>query len=103
MAAAAPTLFDAAALTAFFENANAMALSNHTCLQLVSEGILIPDNFKDFDDDGLEAIFLNLVKPPKVPGVGARLVEARAYEVSAKSKMCLKGAMKISKFYENID
>ncbi len=72
MAAAAPALLDAAALTAFFENANAMALSNCTCLQLASEGILNPDNFKDFDDNGLEAIFLNLAKPPKVPGVGAR-------------------------------
>jgi hypothetical protein len=103
MAAAAPALFDAAALTAFFENADAMALSNHTRLQLASEGIQTPDDFKDFDDDGLEAIFLNLAKPPKVPGVGARLVEVRAYEVSAKSKMRLKGALKIAKFYENID
>jgi hypothetical protein len=103
MAATAPALFDAAALTAFFENANAMALSNHTRLQLVSEGILAPDDFKDFDDDRLEAIFLNLVKPPKVPGGGARLVEVRAYEVSVKSKMHLKGALKITKFYESID
>jgi hypothetical protein len=103
MAAAASALFDAAALTAFFENAKAMALSNRTHLQLASEGILTPDDFKDFDDDGLEAIFLNLVKPPKVPGVGVRLVEVRAYEVSAKSKMRLKGALKIAKFYESID
>jgi hypothetical protein len=88
---------------AFFENANAMALSNHTRLQLASEGILIPDDFKDFDDNGLEAIFLILAKPLKVPGVGARLVEVRANEVSAKSKMRLKGAMKIAKFYENIN
>jgi hypothetical protein len=103
MATATPALFNAAALTAFFENANAMSLSNRTCLQLASEGILTPDNVKDFDDDGLEAIFLNLAKPPKVSGVGARLVEVRAYEVSAKSKMCLKGALKIVKFYENIN
>ena len=82
MAAAAPALFDAAALTAFFENAEAMALSNCTRLQLASEGILTPDNFKDFDDNGLEAIFLNLVKPPKVPGVGARLVEVLAFVFS---------------------
>jgi hypothetical protein len=103
MAAAAPALFNAAALTAFFEKGDAMVLSNRTCLQLASEGILIPDNFKDFDDNGLEAIFLNLAKPPKIPGVGARMVEARSYEVSAKSKMHCKGAMKISKFYENIN
>jgi hypothetical protein len=73
-----------------------MVLSNCTCLQLASEGILTPDDFKDFDNDGLEAIFLNLAKPPKVQGVGARLVEVRAYEVSAKSKMHLKGVLKIA-------
>jgi hypothetical protein len=39
MAATAPALFGAAALTAFFENDNAMALSNRTRLQLASEGI----------------------------------------------------------------
>ena len=103
MDAATPALLDAAALTAFFENANAMALSNRTCLQLASEGILTPDDFKDFDDDGLDTIFHNLAKPPKVPGVGARLVEVGAYEVSSKSKMHLKGALKIAKFYESID
>jgi hypothetical protein len=85
-----------------------MALSNHTRLQLAHEGITVPDDFIDFDTEGLEGIFLNLLKPPKVPATGAatlaagRLREIMAYEVSAKSKMRLKGAQNIVKFYENV-
>jgi hypothetical protein len=107
MAAAAP-LFDAAQLTSFFEGHDYMALSNRTRLQLAFEGITVPDDFIDFDADGLEGIFLNLQKPPKVPATGAAAIAAgclrkiMAYEVSAKSKMRLKGAQKIAKFYENV-
>jgi hypothetical protein len=53
MAAAAP-LFDAAELTSFFEGLNFMALSNRTHLQLAHEGITVPDDFIDFDAEGLE-------------------------------------------------
>jgi hypothetical protein len=77
-------------------------------LQLAHEGITVPDDFIDFDAEGLGGIFLNLLKPPKVPAAGAaalaagRLCEIMAYEVSAKSKMHLKDAQKIAKFYENV-
>ncbi len=85
-----------------------MVLSDHTRLQLAHEGITVPEDFIDFDAEGLEGIFLNLRKPPKVPAAGAaalatgRLRKIMAYKVSAKSKMRLKGAQKIAKFYENI-
>jgi len=98
MAAAAP-LFDAAELTSFFEGQDYMVLTNRTCLQLVLEGITVPDDFIDFDAEGLEGIFLNLQKPPKVLATGAaaiaagRLREIMAYEVSAKSKMRLSNAL----------
>jgi hypothetical protein len=62
MATAAP-LFDNAQLTSFFEGQDYMALSNRTRLQLALEGITVPDDFIDFDADGLEGIFLNLQKP----------------------------------------
>ncbi len=71
MAAAAP-LFDAAELTSFFEGPDFMALSNRTRLQLVHEGITVPDDFIDFEAAGLEGIFLNLLKPPKVPATSSR-------------------------------
>ncbi len=82
-----------------------MALSLCTHLQLVHQGITVPDDFIDFDAEGLEGIFLNLLQPPKVPGAGAvalavgRLCKIMAYKVLAKSKMYLKGALKIAKFY----
>jgi hypothetical protein len=107
MAATAP-LFNAAQLTSFFEGLDFMALSNRTRLQLAHEGITVPDDFFDFDAEGLKGIFLNLLKPPKVPAAGKAALAAgclpkiMAYEVSAKSTMRLKGAQKIVKFYENV-
>jgi hypothetical protein len=104
----AATLFDTVVLTLFFEDVNIMGLSNHTCLQLAHESIAVPDNFKEFNKEGLSAIFLNLYKPLKVPVAGAAAIAAGqlckilAFEVSAKSKMRLKGAMLIAKFYDNV-
>jgi hypothetical protein len=104
----AAQLFDVAALTLFFEDANNMGLSHCTCLQLAVEGITEPEDFKEFDNDGMTAIFTNLLKLSKVPALGAAaraagtLQEIQAYEVSAKSKMRLKGAMLIAQFYDNV-
>jgi hypothetical protein len=104
----AATLFDATVLTLFFEDANNMGLSNHTCLQLVVKGITKPEDFKEFNGNGMTAIFTNLLKPPKVPATGAAacaagtLQEIQAYEVSAKFKMRLKGERLIAKFYDNV-
>jgi hypothetical protein len=102
------TLFDADALDVFFEDAGNMGLSNSTRLQLSHEGIADPEDFKEFDEDSLNAIFSNLYKPPKIPATGAaaiaagRLRDIQAYEVSAKSKMRLKGAMITVKFYDDV-
>ncbi len=60
-------------------------------------------------NNGLDAIFTNLAKPLKVEAIhpadcqAGRLLEIMVFEVSAKSKMHLKGAMQIAKFYKNID
>jgi hypothetical protein len=81
-----------------------MALSNSTCLQRAHGGIAVPDDFKDFYHDRLDAIFLNLLKPPKViaPGAAAaasgRLREIMVNKVSGKLKMRLIGALLILKF-----
>ena len=73
-------LFDAAALDIFFEDAGSMGLSNRTRLQLAHEGIADPEDLKEFDEDGLSAIFSNLYKPPKIPATGAGAVAAGGYE-----------------------
>jgi hypothetical protein len=105
----AATLFDAAALTLFFEDANNMGILDCTCLQLAVEGITMTEDFKEFNNNGMmTAIFTNLLKPPKVPAMGTAacaagtLQEIQAYEVSAKSKMRLKGVRLIAKFYDNV-
>ncbi len=46
-------------------------LSHCTRLQLAVEGITEPKDFKEFDDNGMMAIFTNLLKPPKVPALSA--------------------------------
>jgi hypothetical protein len=103
----AATLVDAAALTLFFEDANSMGLSNRTCLQLAHKGIAVPDDFEEFDKEGLSAIFSNLYKPLKVPVAGAAAIAAGqlrkipAFEVSAKFKMRPKGEILIAKFYDD--
>ena len=57
---AAALLFDAAALTLFFEHPGNMGLSNRgTCLQLAQESISVPDNFEEFD----ERTWVQLLEP----------------------------------------
>ena len=70
---AAP-LFDATALTFFFEDAGSMGLTNRTCMQLGVKGILEPKDFKEFNKDRMKTIFANIFKPPKVPAVGAAAI-----------------------------
>jgi hypothetical protein len=77
-------------------------------MQLGVEGITEPKDFNEFDEDRMKTLFANLFKPPKVPVAGAAaiaaggLCEIQAFEVSAKSKMQLMGAMLIAKFYDDI-
>ncbi len=95
--------FDANTLTHFFEDVGNMGLSNCMWVQLAVESIGTPDDFMEFDEDGLAAIYQNLNKPPKITTTTVgRLREVAAFEVAAKSKMRLKGAMLITKFYENV-
>ncbi len=89
-------------------DANNMELSRRTREQLAVEGITVPEDFKEFNEEGMKGIFANLFKPPKVPVTGAAaraagtLREIQAYDVSAKSKMRLNGAMLIAKFYDDV-
>jgi hypothetical protein len=104
----AAQLFNGAALTFFFEDHGSMGLSHHKRTQLSVKGITEPKDFKEFDKDGMKTIFANLFKPPKVPVTGVvaiatgRLHEIQAFEVSAKLKMQLMGAMLIAKCYNDI-
>ncbi len=48
-----------------------MGLSHRTRLQLAVEGITEPKDFKEINNNGMTAIFKNLLKPPKVPALSA--------------------------------
>jgi len=85
-----------------------MGLSHRTQLVVTAKGIVTPDDLSEFTKEGLETVFQNLRKPPKMlvqpipaivnhPGI---LTEVEPYVVSAKSKMQLLVALKISKYYE---
>ena len=82
---------------------NPLCFNAEEWVQLAVESIGTPDDFMEFDEDGLAAIYQNLNKPPKITTTTAgRLREVTAFQVSAKSKMRLKGAMLIAKFYKNV-
>jgi hypothetical protein len=85
----AAQLFDAAALTLFFKDANNMGLSHHTHLQLAVEGITKPKDFKEFNNNAMTAIFTNLLKPPKVSALGVAAHAAGTLERSRHMK-CLR-------------
>jgi hypothetical protein len=53
----------AAQTTAFFENADQMAIPNATVLQLVTEGIDSVDDLSEFDKDTISQIASNLRRP----------------------------------------
>jgi hypothetical protein len=95
-------LFDAAALTHFWENTAAMGIIYRKQVQLVEEGIENPEYLVEFYEIGLDKIFKNLANPAKNPFAGGRLQEINAYTMSGKSKMQIEGAKKMAKFYETI-
>ena len=100
---AAPILFDAAALTIFWEHADAMSLSNLTCVQLAIEGINVPWDLDEYDEDGMEKIFLNLAKPPKEATANAgRLRDVLPFVVTGKSKMRFVGAANLVIFFKTL-
>ena len=69
-----------------------MSLPERSFDQLKEEGILEPEDLKEFTKDGLEAVFYNFRKPAKitmftdpVAQTGPSLREVKSFQVSAKS------------------
>ena len=64
--------FTVAQLTSFWISQAQMGLSACTRVQMAAEGLTMPDDFEDFPEkDNLEGIVKQLLKPAKIPGVGA--------------------------------
>ena len=90
-------------LTAFFEDANQMGLSNRTRVHLQTEGISTPDDLIEFvGKEDWTPILDNCRRPPQIPGqgAGAALVHQQAFHLPAKSLMRLKVAAQVVLFYD---
>ena len=64
-----PTMpFTAAQLTAFWTKPAQMEIPDWTCTQMALEGLVVPANFKDFNEKlDLDTLFKLMLKPAKVP------------------------------------
>ena len=86
-------VFTGAQNTAFFEDANQMAIPHNTVLQLVTEGINVVNNLADFDKESFQQVATNLRRPPG---------GAVAFTFGAKSAKRLQAASNLVKFYQAI-
>ena len=65
-----------------------------THILMAAEGLTTPDNFKDFPEkDDLGGLFKQLLKPAKIPGVGANALPQKiaTFVIPEKSMICLHG------------
>ncbi len=62
--------FTTTQITLFFQDQAYMSLTAHTTDALAAKGITIPDDFFEFDKEGMESIFQNLRKLVKVLRAG---------------------------------
>ena len=96
-------LFTVAQLTAFWTSQAQMGLTARTCVKMAAKGLTTPDNFEDFPaKDNLEGLFKQLLKPVKIPGVGANDLpqESARFVIPAKSMICLHGIQIIVLYYK---
>ena len=97
--------FTVAQLTAFWTSPAQMRLTARTRVQMAAEGLTTPDDFEDFPEkDDLEILFKQLLKPAKIPGVGANALpqEVATFVIPAKLMICLHGVQIIVLYYKMV-
>ena len=97
--------FTIAQLTAFWTSQVQMGLTARTRVQMAAEGLTMPDNFEDFPErDDLEGLFKKLLKPAKIPGVGANALpqEVATFFIPEKLMICLHGVRIIVLYYKMV-
>ena len=98
----------AAQTTAFFENADQMALPHETVVQLAQEGIETVGDLVDFDKDTLQQVADNLRRPGgRIPDPNPQAAEGATiptppFVFGAKSQKRLLVASNLMKFYETV-
>ena len=84
--------------TAFFENANQMAIPHATVMQLHNEGITAVDDLAEFDSDSLAQIASNIRRPggripdPTPSAPPGATIPTPPFVFGAKSQMRLEAA-----------
>ena len=90
-------------VTAFFEDADQMALPNRTRVFLQGQGITIPEDLIDFIKKSVwDQLLENCKRPPQIPdpnNAGA-LINDAAYQFPAKSLLRLKVAALAVQYYD---
>ena len=82
-----------------------MGLTARTRVQMAAEGLATPDDFEDFPEkEDLEGLFKQLLKPAKVPGLGANALpqEVATFVIPAKSMIRLHGVRSIVLYYKMV-
>ena len=86
--------FTVSQLTAFWTSQAQMGLTACTHVQMAGEGLTTPDDFEDFpEEDDLEGLFKQLLKPGKTPGSGANALpqEVATFVIPEKLMIYLQG------------
>ena len=102
-------VFTAAQTTAFFEDADQMALPHETRQRLAVEGLTAVTDLQDFDDDTFKQLVENLRKPggtipdPNPQAPQGAVIPTPAFVIGAKSQTRLKTAMDIAKYYGTVN
>ena len=84
-------VFTAAQTTAFFENANQMALPHATRIRIREEGLTEVGDLEEFDDDTFKQLVENLRKPggtipdPNAAAAAGAVIPTPAFVIGAKS------------------
>ena len=97
--------FTVAQLSAFWKSPAKMGLTARTHVQMAAEGLTTPDDFEDFPKkDNLEGLFKKLLKPAKIPGVGANALpqEIATFVIPAKLMIRLHGVRIIVLYYKMV-
>ena len=92
--------FDAAAITAFFTDADQLNLSVRTHDKLVEEGFGSLVDYPDFDADDVTALARICERPPRSPNAAGNLVNQAPYAFPAKTRKRLVIAIAIAKYYD---
>ena len=92
--------FDAAAITAFFTDANQLNLSVRTHDKLVEEGFGSLVDYPDFKASDVTALARICERPPRAPNATGNLVNQAPYAFPAKSQKRLVIAIAIAKYYD---